>query len=246
MKMNRLSFGPLLCVTIALLSACLLPHGSTSTARAEDAKGATAAAPAGPNTWHATTFVRGGMGLRVIRYWSKGDWMRAETLIGGHPIVTIVRDGEYIGYDELAGQGVRVRRAPEAIAADAKRERPFGNDLGEVQSQGAQKVEDVSLGGGEVEVWSRTDEAGRRKLWITKNEPRLPIRLETFVRAGAETITTEYSDWARGLAIPDAFFDVPANVKIENYDYAAFIEASSKGPIAPILYPDMLHGTDLP
>lgn len=212
---------------------------------ADDARPAAESTTASPDTWHATTFVSGAMGFRVIRYWSKGQWMRAQTLIGGHPIVTIVRDGHYIGYDELAGTGVRIERAPQAIAEDRARPRPFGNDLDELKRQGADKVEETTRAGVEVEIWRKTDAAGRRKLWVTKSEPQLPMRLETFVRAGGDTITTEYSGWSKGLPIPDSFFEAPANVKLERLDYAAFLDAAAAGPVGPVLYPDLLHGAEV-
>lgn len=205
-----------------------------------------AAPETAPDTWHATTFVTGDMGFRIIHYWSKGDWMRAQTLIGGHPIVTIVRDGEYIGYDAMTGKGARIQRAPAAREEDRNRSRPFGNDLDELKKQGADKVEVTERAGRAVEIWRKTDAAGRRKLWVTSDEPMLPMRLETFVRGGSETITTEYSDWAKGLAIPDAFFAAPQGLDLEVLDYESYLEQGSTRPIGPVLYPDLLHGGEIP
>lgn len=199
-----------------------------------------------PNTWHATTFVRAAIGLRFIHYWSKGSWMRAETMIDGHPIVTIVRGQDYIAFDELTGQGARIKRAPAAVAADARYPRPFGNELEELKAQGGVKVDEEMHGETTVEIWQKTDTLGRRKLWVTSDESRLPVRLDTFVRAGAQTITTNYSDWTRGLAIPDAFFEAAANVQLEELDYPSYVEAASTRPIGPILYPDLLHAWDIP
>jgi len=60
--------------------------------------------PKGAQTWHATTFVSSPAGFRVIDYWSKGDWMRANTLISGHPITTLVRGDRYVVFDALTGE----------------------------------------------------------------------------------------------------------------------------------------------
>lgn len=198
--------------------------------------------PGSPDNWHAVTFVRARGELRLIHYWSKGPWMRAETLIAGHPVVTLVRGQDYIVFDRLSGEGVRIRRAPEAVAEDAARPRPFGNDLAELIAQGAEKVEDTTVSDRPAEIWRVTDGGGRRKLWVSSNAPQVPIRLEVFVRAGGETITTDYSSWARGLGMSDAFFEVPAGASIESFDYAGYLDAAVQRPIGPILYPDLLHG----
>lgn len=196
------------------------------------------------NTWFATTFVSASsLGVRVIHYWSKGRWMRAETVMNGHPVVTIIRDTEYISYDLATGKGARIRRAPAATSADTGRIRPFGNDLEELIAQGAEKIEDTIMAGQRGEVWRITDSAGRRKLSVTHDEPKLPLRLETFVRGTSETVTLDYMNWARGLALPDAFFEPPPNVRLESFDYEAYLEASTTRAIGPVLYPDLLHGT---
>jgi hypothetical protein len=196
-----------------------------------------------PDTWHATTYVKSSMGLHVIHYWSKRSWMRAQTTIDGHLIVTIVRDGDYIAFDALAGRGARIRRTPAAVKEDRDRSRPFGNDLAELIAQGADKVEDSTRSGRAVEIWQKTDGAGRRKLWVTSDEPKLPMRLEIFVRGGADTITTDYADWMMGLEVPDSFFEAPPDVKLEKLDYSAYIDASAVRRVGPVLYPELLHGS---
>ncbi len=210
--------------------------------QAEDGKTATASKE-GPETWYATAYVNGAMGLHVIRYWSKGSWMRAETLLGAHPIITIVRGQDYIAFDVLEGRGARIRRSSAAVKEDESRSRPFGNELAELIAQNGVKVEETTEGDRAIEIWRKTDAAGRRKLWVTAEEPRLPIRLETFIRSGASTITTDYSGWTRGLEIPDSFFEAPANVTLESLDYSSFLEAATVRAIGPVLYPELLHGT---
>ena len=195
------------------------------------------------DTWYATSFVSASnLGIRVIHYWSKGPWMRAQTVVQGHPVVTIVRGSEYIAYDVATGQGARIRRAPAAVSADGQQLRPFANDLPELIAQGAEKVEDTRVGGQRGETWRVTDSAGRRKLTVTSEEPKLPVRVETFVRGTSETVTLDYSNWARGLELRDSFFEPPAHIALESFDYETYLAASTERPIGPVLYPDLLHG----
>lgn len=228
-------------------AAASTPAAATASADAAtdvelDADARPSPSPADLESWHAKTYVATGMGLRLIYYWSKRDWMRAETVISGHPIVTIVRGTDYFGFDRLTMRGIRITRSPEAIAEDAERERPFGNDLAELIAQGAELIEETEESGRAIEVWRITDGDGRRKLWISRDEPRLPIRLETFHRATSEMITTDYADWTVGLPIPDAFFAAPPGIQIEEFDYASYLEAAGTRSIGPVLYPDLLHG----
>ena len=225
------------------LGACLLVAllGSLSAGSAVAQEAAAAPVPAAA-TWHAITFVRGRHGLRVITYWSKQSWMRAETLIAGHPIVTIVRGPEYVAYDRLTGKGVRIRRPANAISQDGKRERPFGNDLAELRALGVELVETEMFGEQSTEVWRLTDRATRRKLWVNARDPKLPLRLETFVRGGGETITTDYSNWSRGLEISDRFFEPEAGLALDTLDYTTFLTQPPESARGIVLYPEFLHG----
>lgn len=222
------------CLLIALVFAGVVGVSTSAWAKSQGSQKG--------ESWHATTFVRGSHGMRVITYWSKNDWMRAETLIVGHPIVTIVRGKDYIAYDRLTSKGVRVRRPDVAMAQDGRSPRPFGNDLAELVAEGGELVESERFGGQEAEVWRVTDRLGRRKLWVTTEEPKLPMRLETFVRVGAETITTDYSGWARGMEIPDEFFSPPREIQLDSLDYTKFLTNPPASARGIVLYPDLLHG----
>lgn len=222
--------------------AAMLCAGCLALAGDALAEPPTEANHAAPETWHAVTYVTGSMGLRIIDYWSKGPWMRAETLINGHPIVTIVRNEDYFVFDRLTSRGVRIRRAPAARQEDRERARPFGNDFDELVAKGAEKVEEVDLAGRKAEIWRLSDSSSRRKLWVTKDEPRLPIRLETFVRGSSETVKLDYSSWGMGIDLPDAFFGVPPEVDLEELEYESYLEAAPTRPLGPVLYPELLHG----
>lgn len=217
---------------------------ATETAAAT-APGASAAPASGsPETWHATAFVSGIGSYRIIHYWSKGASMRAETLIGGHPIATLVHGDRYVVIDRLTGHALDVERSPRALAEDKGRKRPFAFEQREIAEAGGEKVEETKLSGVDVEVWRLTDDAGRRTAWVSKGEPSVPLRVETFVRGGAQTVKIDYSSWGFNLEMPDAFFELPDGLEVERLSYDDYTKKSAEGPVgpAPILYPDMLHG----
>lgn len=197
-----------------------------------------------PRSWHATTVVSARRGYRVINYWSEGANMRAETLISGHPVTTIIRGGRYIVIDELRGIGIDVARSALAVTGDTKRSRPFANELDELMRQGGEKVEDTEAAGLEAELFRLTDTQGRRTVWVSLAPPRVPLRTEVFVRGSGETITTNYTNWAFDLEIPQRFFETPQGTEIERLDYETYVTKSREGPLSlvPVLYPDLLHG----
>ena len=211
---------------------------------AGEAPAASASANARPATWHATAFVSGIGSYRIIHYWSQGASMRAETVIRGHPITTLVEGSRYVVIDRLTGKALDVERSPNAIAEDRGRERPFAFERDEIRAAGGEKVEDTKLSSIDVEVWRVTDDLGRRTAWISKAAPNVPLRTETFVRGSTQTVQIDYSGWGFDLEIPPAFFSVPPGLEIERLDYAAYSKRSAEGPVgpAPILYPDLLHG----
>jgi len=201
-------------------------------------------APTLPKTWHATVFFSSGYSYRIIHYWSSGSMMRAETLIAGPPITTIIRGDRYISFDRLTGKALDVERSPAAVAQDQGRVRPFAIELDELRRAGGEKIEDTRMSGVPVEVWRLTDDNGRRTVWVSKKEPFVPIRAETFVRGSSQTLTFDYSNWGFDLEIPASLFALPSDVEVVRFGYAEFEKQSAKEPVgvAPILYPDLLHG----
>ncbi len=233
------------CLTAAPNDAARAAEGSADSDRERVVSAdAEASAREQPRTWHATAYVRGRMGIRVIDYWSAGAKMRARTLIAGHPITTIVRGEHYLAFDRLTGRGVRIRRAPEAVARDAERLRPFAFELDELVRDGGEKVEDVELGSTGGEVWRVTDASGRRQVWVSKGIPRVPFRVETFNRASGESIDLDYANWTFDLELPDGFFSPPVDLVVETFEYGDYVAKAARGevPPIPVLYPDLLHG----
>ncbi len=229
--------------------AAVLALGSASASAAAEAPapdGAIAARekPAVPGTWHATVFFSNGETYRIIHYWSAGSSMRAETLISGHPITTIVRGDRYVAFDRLTGEGIDVERSPAAIAEDRGRLRPFGIELDELKKSGGERVEETTMSGVPVEVWRLTNDASRRTVWVSQKAPHVPIRAETFVRGSSQTLVFDYSSWRFDLELPAAFFTLPSDAQIDRYGHAEYLAKSAREPIgrAPILYPDLLYG----
>lgn len=204
---------------------------------------APAAAGAEPDTWYAQALTRGDAGLNITHFWSKGKMLRAETVVAGHKVVTIVRGNTYYAFDALSGEGLAIGREPAAVARHAPRARPFGNEYEYLLEQGAEKIRDESMLGRPTGVYRITDEAGRRELWVTDDEARLPLRLEIFDRASGSTRTTDYLNWQSGLPIPDAFFDPDPRARLESMDYTEYLRRSSEegtvGPV-PVLYTPLL------
>jgi hypothetical protein len=198
-----------------------------------------------PDTWYAQALAHSEIGINVTHFWSKGPLLRAETVVVGRRVVTIVNGDTYYAYDGLGRIGVAVGRAPAAIEQDAKRERPFGNELSSILRQGAESVGSETLGGREVEVFRVTDEHGRRQVWVTPGEERLPLRVEVFRRHTGQILSTDFLNWMSGLPISDAFFEPEPGIEfvrmsIEEY-VAKQAEGRPPGPV-PIFYTDLLHG----
>ena len=62
----------------------------------------------------------------------------------------------------------------------------------------------ITIGGRLCERYRVTDDAGRREVWVTKDELRLPVRLEIYTRLSGKTIYTDFVNWAAELEIDDA------------------------------------------
>ena len=197
------------------------------------------------NTWYAQVLAHSPVGINVTHFWSKDRKLRAETVIAGRRIVTIIDETTYYAYDLLVRTGIAVQRSKTAIEQDAERQRPFGNEYFSLIRQGAELIGSDQLGGRDVEVFQVTDNRGRRKLWVTGDERRLPLRVFAFQRNSGREMTTEYLNWQSGIPILNAFFVPEPGVDIATLSYEEYLEKQSEriplGPV-PVLYADMLHG----
>jgi hypothetical protein len=201
--------------------------------------------PATPDTWYAQALAHSPIGINVTHFWSKGRLLRTETVIAGRPIVTIVTKDTYFAYDQLVRTGLAIQRAPLAVRQDSERSRPFGNEVASLRRQGAEKVREEQLGGRDVELYQVTDSQGRRRVWVSRDELRLPVRLEVYRRATGGNFLTDFINWQRAIPIADAFFLPHPGIEFSWLSYEEYVaKQAAREPIGPVpvLYTDMLHG----
>jgi len=196
-------------------------------------------------TWYAQALAQGPGGLNVTQFWSKGSKFRAETVVGGHKVVTIVNGEWYTAYDATKGLGIRVRRTEEALANDAPFKRPFGNEAEKLIARGGEKIRDEMFHGRAAVVYQLTDNLGRRTVWTAQDALNIPLRIEFYNRRTATEQSTDYADWLTGLVVPDAFFEPESRIELTSYDFEEYAQFSGKiggvGPV-PVLYMDLLRG----
>jgi hypothetical protein len=230
----------------ALALAGGLPTGAPADdARDEKKRGAKEAAPeSGPPSWYAQALARGPGGLNVTHFWSKGPMLRAETVVVGHKVVTIVRGEWYYAYDGVLKTGMAIRRDPAAVARDAPGRRPFGNEYESLVEQGAELVREENMVGRATGVYRITDDHGRRELWVTMDPQRIPLRIEIYDRKSSTERVTDYVNWQSALFIPDSFFEPDPSIELERIELDDYVKRSvEKGPVGPVpvLYTNLLH-----
>lgn len=199
-----------------------------------------------PDTWYAQTLTYSESGINVTHFWSKGnDKLRAETVIAGHPVVTIVNGGTYYAYDRLSQEGLAIGRSKVAIQQDAERGRPFGREYDAVLRLGGERISDEHVAGRSVQVYQVTDDVGKRQVWVSDDSRHLPIRLKLYRRATGQTLHTDFLNWSQGLPIDDSYFDPEPAVKLKRLSFEKYVKMQSDreplGPV-PVLYTDLLHG----
>jgi hypothetical protein len=228
---------------LAMIASLLLVAAASAALEPNKAAEKASAKPSGPPTWYAQALTRGEAGLNVTHLWSKGAALRAETVVAGHKIVTIVRGDRYYAYDGLTGEGLSIRREPAVVAAEKPDERPFAQEYEVLMHQGAELVREETLIGRRAGIYRVTDELGRRELWVTQDALRIPLRVDIFDRESGTQRTTDYLNWQSDLQIPDAFFVPDSNAKLTEMDYTEYLHRSSTegtvGPV-PVLYTHML------
>lgn len=197
-------------------------------------------------SWYASSVSRNEDGAYVvIHFWSKGARFRAETVVVGHRVTTIVNGETYYVLDPVSATGAAIERSPRAVAEDSARGRPFGNELAMILKDGGEKVGTQRASKRECEVYRVTDERGRRQVWVTIEEPRIPVRAENYDRASGRTTYVEYTDWLVDLSLSDRFFEPDERIDMERVgyeEYGARVEAGRPPGPAPVLYGELLHG----
>jgi hypothetical protein len=199
-----------------------------------------------PRTWHAETLSSGPQGVTVTQYWSKGvDKMRAETVIGGHRLVTLVNGELYYAMDVTAGTAVAIKRSKRALAEDRQRSRPLGLEGFVIKARGGEKVASETLSGRLCDVWRLTDERGRREVWV-QHEPAkemLPLRVQIYNRQAGAEIRTDYLQWASGLELAERLFLPDPALTLQRLEYDEYVKRSGAGEaLVPVLHAHLLHG----
>ena len=231
----------LLLVALAVAVTLGASENKKSDKKDKDAKGAKT-----PNSWYARSLVQSDAGIIVWDYWSKGRKLRAETIVGGTPIVTFVSGEFYTILDMLTQTGVMIRRAPEAIAADQKRasERPFGREGEDLIARGAEFIRSENLSERPTKLYRLTDDRGKTEVWLTDDKRKLPARVVFQARDTGARSTTDYIDWISDIPVNDAFFEPDPRAELERVEYADYLKRVETGPIgpAPVLFSNLLHG----
>jgi hypothetical protein len=193
-------------------------------------------------TWYAERLMSGGRTPAIEHLWSKGPWLRSELVVGGQPIVQLVKGNRYVILNRLERRGIAIQRSPLAIAHDAAGKRPFADDRERILAAGGERVGTQKLGGAECEVYRITDGDGRRETCVTASG--LPVRTEMWHRASGSSTSASYLSWASQVPLTDEFFDPDPGMVIEEYGYEQYLAAAQKGPIgpAPPLHSYLLHG----
>lgn len=222
-----------------LLLPLLAALGAPGPAAAQEAR------PAGAsNVWYAERISTGDAPVRVEHFWSKGKRLRAETVFLGHPIVTLVAGERYVMYDRLTRRGVSIQRSARAVQEDARRERPFGNELETLLAGGGEKVRTEDLAGRTCDLYRLTDGEGRREVCVTQDEVRLPLFRRVWLRQSGRSAESRYLEWSRELEVEDAFFEPEPDVTLEHFTYDEYTRRAPNeriGP-APPLHAELLHG----
>lgn len=203
-----------------------------------------AARAAEPKTWHAETLTSSPRGVQATQYWSKGrDRMRAETVVAGHRLVTIVNGDVYYAVNATQGSAVAIQRSKRAIAEDKTRPRMIGTEGFMIRERGGEKVGSEPISGRMCDVYKQTDSEGRRQVWVQQDgDEMLPLRVEFYNRRAGALIRTDYVQWASGLDLPDRLFEPDPRFSVVELDYEEFVSGKSDAPLVPVLHKNLLHG----
>lgn len=231
----------------ALLLACLASSLALSANAAEKKKkGAAEPAEKSPTSWYAQRITHGDTGVAVEHYWSKGRKLRAEIVVQGASVHTIVSGEFYTILDMTNQTGVRIRRSAAALALDAKKpnERPFGREAEDLRAKGAEIVRSDNLAGRPCRVLRITDDVGKREVWVSDDKRQIPLRVEFWARESGLHTTTDYLDWISNPSLADAFFEPDPRIPLETIEYEEYLKRSGTAPVgpAPVLFSPLLHG----
>ena len=236
---------------VAPIAAADAPNAQADSGASAGEKAGSGSAPAprakAVTSWYAATVAEDEHGgFLMVHFWSKGPLFRSEAVIAGRRLVTIVDRTTYYVIDDTLGSGIAIERSQAARDADARRERPFANELEQLIADGGELIGTEQSRGRDVDVYRVTNDAGRRTIWVSTTKPPVPLRVETYDRESSRTGKIDYVNWLYNPSLPDSFFAPDPRTKLERFSYAEYRKRMLRGPVgpAPVLYRHLLHGSD--
>ena len=238
--MRTRALGDLL-VLLALLALPDMARAATD-AKGTDPKGSEQSATGG-EYWFAETIQHGDGGIRVMYIWSKGRKLRADRIIDGAVLQTIVNGDTYYNILPTAGIGVAIQRTATALADDRKGGRPFGHDVEAILARGAEKAATERLMGHEVAVYRLNSGKSREEVWATTDGDKLPVKVVYTDREGGKSYET-LLNWAHGNAVKETFFEPDPRIAMQKVTYEEFVAGVKDGSLKtfPPLFNDLLVG----
>lgn len=207
--------------------------------------GMTAGAASGQEVWYAEKYAAGDVPISVEQLWSRGPLFRSETVIAGHPIVTLIRGDRYIIIDRLARDGVSIERSPQALKESAEGGRPFGKEFKALMAAGGEFVREEDFSGSKCDLYRLTSQEGRREVCVTQDDEKLPVLTRVWIRRTQRRAEGRFVNWSRQVQVSESFFEPDPRIPLRQISYQEYIDRVSKDlklP-APPLYRDLLHGT---
>ncbi|MBW2240430.1 MAG: hypothetical protein JRH01_00455 [Deltaproteobacteria bacterium] len=195
--------------------------------------------------WYAEKYAAGDVPISVEQLWSRGPLFRSETVIAGHPIVTLVRGDRYIIIDRLTQEGVSIERHPKALKESEAGKRPFGVELDALLAAGGEFVREQDFAGNKCDLYRLTSQEGRREVCATQDDEKLPVLTRVWMRSTQRRAETRFVNWTRQVQVPEVFFDPDPRIVLRQISYQEYIDRVTKDlklP-APPLYRNLLHGT---
>ncbi len=194
--------------------------------------------------WYVEKFAAGDVPISVEQLWSRGPLFRSETVIAGHPIVTLIRGDRYIIIDRVTREGVSIERSPAAVKESAEGGRPFGRELVLLLAAGGEFVRERDFAGNQCDLYRLTSREGRREVCVTQDDEKLPVLTRVWIRSTQRRAENRFMNWTQQVEVPESFFEPDPRISLRQISYQEYLDRASKDlklP-APPLYRDLLHG----
>lgn len=194
-------------------------------------------------SWYALRLRTGEVSLGFEHLWSSGASLRAEFVLGGRPVLTVVHKNRYIVVDKLAGTGVSVERHKNAQRAPVAPGRPFGfgDELESLLEEGGEYVGDETFQGVRCRLHRLTSQVGRQEVCVQEEEEGSgrPLYVKIWSRDSNQEVLIQYLNWVHAFETGPDFFTPDPRVKLREYSYDDFAQGKVK---EPVIFPRLIHG----